>query len=118
MPIVDISGFGNDEVEKMKNIRLAIKIAFARIWSFNDLDLDQTSVNFAVDPSVESSLEVHTMARIYTKQFIKMTDSERDEVCSLVCGLLERFGEHKFNEAFSPGYTSMQGRPNPAYKAR
>lgn len=107
MPIVDITGFTTDEVSKMKAIRLAIQQAFQVRWGFEELVT--TTVNFLVDPSVEPSLALHAMARIYTKQFIKMDNAGRDVICDDVVLLMETYGEHSFNEAFSPGYNSMRG---------
>ncbi len=107
MPIVDITGFGADEVPQMQATRLAIQRAFKARWGFDELGT--TTVNFSVDPSVEPSPDVHAMARIYTKQFLKMDNDGRDTVCDEVVLLMEEHGGHKFNEAFPPGYSSMRG---------
>ena len=107
MPIVDITGYGANEVPQMQAIRLAIQEAFKARWDFDELGT--TTVNFSVDPSVESSSEVHAVARICTKQFIKMDDAGRDAVCDEVVLLMEKHGGHTFNEAFPPGYKSMRG---------
>ena len=107
MPIVDVSGFTADEVPQMKAIRGAIQEAFQERWGFERLDT--TTVNFFVDPSVETSPDVHAMARVYTKQFLKMDDAGRDEVCWEVQRILEEQGGHTFNEAFPPGFASMCG---------
>lgn len=107
MPIVDVTGFTADEVPRMNAIRQAVQAAFQERWGFERLDT--TTVNFLVDPSIETSPDVHAMARVYTKQFIGMTDEQRDEVCWEVQRALEEHGGHTFNEAFPPGYNSMCG---------
>lgn len=116
MQTVDVTGFGNDEEGIMKDIRLGIEKLFHDHLNFKDVDT--IMVNFSVDPSIESSLEVPAIARIYTHQFIIMTDNERDVICHLVYSILERLGKHRYNMAFTPGYKSMQGRLNPDYNAK
>lgn len=107
MPIVDVSGYTAEEVPQMIAIRHAIQDAFQRRWGFERLDT--TTVNFFVDPSVNTSPEVHAMARVYTMKFMDMTESRRNEVCDEVYRLLEKYGKHTFNEAFAPGYNPMCG---------
>jgi len=107
MPIVDITGFTAHEVPQMKVIREEIQKAFQGRWKFKRLET--TTVNFLVDPSIETSPDVHAMARVYTKQFLKMDDASRDEVCWEVQRILEKHGGHTFNEAFPPGFSSMCG---------
>ncbi|MCA9355186.1 hypothetical protein KC865_01385 [Candidatus Kaiserbacteria bacterium] len=107
MPIVDVTGFTADEVPQMKAIRHAVQTAFQKRWSFERLDT--TTVNFLTDPSIETSPDIHAMARVYTMQFINMTEEQRDEVCWEVQRALEEHGGHTFNEAFPPGYKSICG---------
>ena len=102
MPIVDVTGLGADEVPQMQAIRSAVQQAFQERWGFERLDT--TTVNFSVDPSAESSVDVHVMARVTTVQFSKMDDKGIFEACWEVQRLLEKHGDHTFNEAWPPGY--------------
>ncbi len=113
MPIVDITGFSTNEVEKMRAIRIAIQKAFQERWGL--ARLDETSVNFFTDPSIEPSPNNHCIARIYTKRFVTGSDEGRDRVCDIVHLLLETHGDHVYNEACAPGYSSMRGRWNPDF---
>lgn len=107
MPIVTVTGLTADEVPQMKAIRHAVQTAFQERWGFDRLDT--TDVKFSVDPSIETSIEEHVIGKVYTKQFVGMTDEQRDEVCWEVQRALEEHGGHTFNEAFPPGYNSMCG---------
>ena len=116
MPIVDITGFTADETDAMDVIRFVIQVAFQKSWGFPRLDT--TSINFLVDPSLTPSLKNHVIARVYTKKFIDMDDLGRDKVCEITYFLMEKYGGHEYNEAFPPGYKSMQGRWNPDFIER
>lgn len=105
MPIVDITGFTADEIPEMLVIRKVIQVAFKKRWDFNRLDT--TTVNFLVDPSIDTSLGVHAMARVTTTQLNKMNDDAIRDVCWEVQKLLEQHGNHTFNEAWPPGYTNI-----------
>lgn len=105
MPIVDVTGFTADEVPQMLVIRKAIQVDFKNRWGFDRLDT--TTVNFLTDPSIETSPEVHAMARVTTIKFDEMDDDDIREVCWEVQRALEQYGGHIFNEAWPPGYTNI-----------
>lgn len=105
MPIIDVTGYGQQEVTVMVNIRTAIQEAFQKRWGFEHLDT--TTVNFMPDPSILPSFDVHAMARVYTKKFCDMDTEEIKEVCWEVQRILEKHGKHTFNEAFAPGFPDV-----------
>lgn len=86
----------------MHTMRAAIQEAYKDRWDLPRLDT--TTVNFMTDPSIETSLDVHAMARVTTVQFNKMEDGSIREACWEVQRLLEQHGGHTFNEAWPPGY--------------
>ena len=77
------------------------------------MPLDATAITFIPDESAGDGPEVHVMARLYSKKFIAMEQTELDEIADTVVKILEEEGGHAFNEAFPIPVLAMRGGNKP-----
>ena len=108
MPIVDISGLTDSEVEIKIAIRKELRKYFAKKLNISE---DSTAVIFITDETTSGycSLDEHVMARLYSKSFVSGLDHEN--MCDDVVKILE-VAKHSFNEAFVIPVMAMRGRRN------
>lgn len=104
MPIIDISGFTQEEEEKKQKLRRDLQGYFQYKYGFG---WDSTFVTFLNDDTVEPNQ--HVMARMYSKSFMKMNEEQLQRLCDEVIVILETAG-HPFNEAFPIPVLAMKGR--------
>ena len=105
MPIVDITGFTEEEAGEMTAVETAIQEAFKERWGLRRLDT--TTVNFLACLNIKTSPDIHVMARVTTIRFDEMEKDEIEEVCWEVQKLLEQHGGHVFSEAWAHGYPNV-----------
>lgn len=110
MPIVDISGLSKEEEQQKKKIRQRIKHLYRERLG---IPPSATTVTFITDETAGTDVSVHVMARLYSKMFMGMPQTQLDSICDDVVFILEELARHDFHEAFPIPVMAMRGGSRP-----
>jgi hypothetical protein len=108
MPIVDISGFTENENVIKIDLRRRIQVLYHERLG---VPLAATTVTFITDDTTKEGGPV--MARLYSKKLMDMNQADLDALCDEVVEILEDHGGHDFNEAFPVPVMAMRGGNKP-----
>lgn len=107
MPIVDISGLSMREVRAKNRIRERIQSFCLRRFH---TPMSATKVTFITDETAGTGPSVHVIARLYSKKFMTMRETELDEFADAIVLILEEEAGHSFNEVLPIPVLTIRGR--------